>query len=930
MVTYPLSIRKSSLDKLGESIAQFKENTKEISLRLWQNELVKCASETDCSHLAINCPTGSGKSIAALAIMSEIEHDTNNLIIISVPQRNIGQGFINVESDPVTIGGVLYNLPLENQLCANYSDKGSIVRLKEFLESFRQPELTQRIIICCHATLGLLFSRLSKKEKDILFRDVKLYVDESHHVSTQERGENNLGSVVNHFLRNQKNGLNLCLITATPFRGDQFEIVPKKYLNSFERFDLDYGRHFDENCNGLEFKYDAVFHPYDKCYSESIKELIEEKLLSGSKILIQIPVTNSRWSNGKYNDLEMIKQCIGDYTVLDLVTDDAERELRLNEFKKNTSSYDVVIGMNLIKEGFDWPEANVGIFIGPQGSITSQIQLMGRTFRASSNKGMGQNPVELYQVFPYFDYDKIEEEAVKTQVNDFMKVVYSALSLDLVFNPVEITVPTKGTKETIRMTVGDILKDFSEQEIQQIDEEIMSDIIQHSALNENLDSKEIKQLIANKLEEFGVKEEYREALANSYYNKQQRHRKLVLCRMDGLDPFTFDYDIIQDVENPLKDVVMQFSNVLCGSKDIKEFSKLIKPVDTLRRCYELKEWVERNGRYPSVKSKDRVERSLGMFISTIRGVYRGSIIRLVGIGTPHFDIVESIPNWEWEPIGKLDKCYELKEWVEKHGRYPKKDAKNLEESKLGIFMSGMKSSYSGGASTLKISPERIKILESIPGWRWSYTNLDKAIELKEWVEKHGKFPTRKEQNHMNGFLRTIKSVKKGLSTGVLTNDVEEVLESIPNWEWYKKYDDTFEELKQWIINNGIPSKISKNKEERKFGYKLTNSLSRLRKGLSLSGNGQKILESIPNWENILNPKSQEEIQIDKCKELKKWVELNGRFPSYSEEKKYISFIDIKKQAYKGSGKHTITTEQIKILESIPGWKWEGRVRKNGN
>ena len=79
-----------------------------------------------------------------------------------------------------------------------------------------------------------------------------------------------------------------------------------------------------------------------------------------------------------------------DYKILDLVTEDAsgfntvDREARksyLQSANRRKSCFDLIITLNMVKEGMDIPFADSEIIVGAKGSLNDLVQIVGRLFR---------------------------------------------------------------------------------------------------------------------------------------------------------------------------------------------------------------------------------------------------------------------------------------------------------------------------------------------------------------------------------------------------------------------------------------------------------------------------------------------------------------------------------------------------------------------
>lgn len=685
-----VSIPDASITKNGIS---------EIFLRTWQKELLCEVEKINPLHLFINCPTGSGKSKAVLSVISQVEKDSNKLVIISTPQREIGRGFLSSRGNPQKINGHIWLINPQNHLCEGYykNEDGNIARLLEFLKSKRSSDLNERVLICCHATLSMLFDRLSASDKKEYLKDIKLCIDESHHSLSQEESGNGLGKVVNYFLKNSKRNMDLIMMTATPFRGDKGSLIPEKYLNDFHRYDLDYGRHFEENCAGLEFTFNAVLHQYGNSYGVVIEELMNKYIERGDNILVHIPPSNKNISNGKFSDLLMIYDAIGTdkfvdddgivnitrgssvVRVVDLVTE-KDRENRLKYLRDNPNDIDVVIGIAMIKEGFDWPPANAGILIGSQGSLNAQIQLMGRMFRAHDNKGKdnGKCPVEISQIFPYIDHEKLDKDEVKDQINSFMNVVYSALAMELVINPVHIDIPSKGeSKSQTRNNVKNFLKE-NLTDVQYI--ELMTHTMDEfrdwkATLSDDNDNNadKITDIVTDKLIKLGIEDNHKEIAA--FFNKSlQRSAKFQLMGLNGIDASHVDIDLMKDIEDPITSILLGMTNGLCGVKNIREFQALLRS--------EIDQNISKLREHVSIHGWKKLSKQLSRFLNDFKKW------DLVNLQTKKFTQNHRQAIYNIEGYEKFSTMSEIvkREFIKKQNNNIEKNS--VDETLLYRYMSG--------------------------------------------------------------------------------------------------------------------------------------------------------------------------------------------------------------------------------------------------
>jgi DEAD/DEAH box helicase/Helicase conserved C-terminal domain len=849
--------KKSIISTVGQfgEFKPFIDQTKIVSKkkvvvpRPWQNE---CNSHlNNAQHRIINAPTGSGKSTAIMKNIVNVIKDNHTLAIISAPKRNIGQGFASTKTAICSYDNIEISINPDNHLCEGVRpDQGNIQHLINTIKSNRDSDINERIIVCTHSTLVTAFKQINKK----YLKDIILWIDESHHVSSDTE-ENNLGEVVAYFLKNDnKKELSVNLASATPFRGDRANIIPAKQFDKFTSFDLAYDRHFQENCNNLTFTYDFYLHEYNEGHAKALKNIFSQDI---KKTIVFIPHPNHSISNplGKFQEFDDVCIAIAgrkNYTkqldsngilnikrknkwikVLDLI-DPTGRDDRLSYLQQNPDDIDVVVSIDIAKEGFDWISATREIIIGKRNSLNDLIQMMGRCFRAHDSKGGDNPPVEIIQIFPWVNQSRLNKDDFKDQLNDYMKAVYASLVLEMIVNPVNVKIPSNApTGGQNGNTALGFLKDrLSEENFKKFNEEIINDMVDWSAINENCKRvdfvRQFHKIVTEKLENFGINT-LQSAIADAIIQTWDRRSKLSIKSItDGFDVSKINYNIIDDVNNPLETIIMACGSGICDATKLREFRECCNGEDTLARCLELKEWCEKNGRFPLQQAKFSDEKSLAYFISTRKNAYNKGD----GIITPQqIDILESITNWKWVADDKtLNNCRELKEWIRKNKKYPWRGSKDQGEAFLARFITSIKRTYHGKCKAYSINKEHIDILESIDDWQWVNDNtaLKKCYRLKKWIKKNKRFPRRtsidQKEVLLEAFIKNKRVAYKGEGNNRLSITQEEIniLESIPNWLWSESDGIVKKcyELKKWIEehNNTHPNPRSEDDRERVLGH----------------------------------------------------------------------------------------------------------------
>lgn len=146
----------------------------------------------------------------------------------------------------------------------------------------------------------------------------------------------------------------------------------------------------------------------------------------------------------------------------------------------------------------------------------------------------------------------------------------------------------------------------------------------------------------------------------------------------------------------------------------------------------MREFAMKQNRYPLEDAEDIEEKKLGIWLKNQKRAKINPKGRK--LTEERIKKLESLPNWEWGmPIeSKWEKRFlETVSFEKEHGKIPVKDSKNKIESILGEWVSKQRQAKKG-IGMGKMTPERIKKLESIPNWEWvkSY----KKKEPKESVE----------------------------------------------------------------------------------------------------------------------------------------------------------------------------------------------------
>jgi len=571
----------------------------------------------DKPYAIINAPTASGKTLAICWVIAKRLHDNpHKKAIIAVPQTIIAdgfKGFCNLkfvdENDNLVLDKDI-TIPWSpmHYLCQD-TQESNISQIHSFLSrKGNKNDINDRILICSHASLVNSFQKHRK-----LFKDIIICIDEAHHVQYSEIEEsdseasfqfcNQMGSLISYALKNTKRNIELFLSTATLFRGDRAEIIPQKYLNKFESFYYamdDYLK--DMPKDGLSsFSYD--FAMYENVWGRRLKDDFENGV---GKAIIYLPNVGSKYysygskdtdvreiyksisgrSNPsiKYldNGLILVKRKDKWIKVVNLVDDSnlslrkIRKELIIEAHKnKDDSLVDIIITLNMFREGANWKWADRCFILGTKGSLTDIIQIMGRLFRYAPNK----KHVSVVQYLP-FSFDQIDHEAFKYNLNEYSKVIFATMLLEDIVSPKTIKIPVK-TQSTNGVTfVNPPAIDYLMEQVKdankvlKIWKEIRNEAItvqDNGEVNFGTNNKKTKSKFAeitkSVLKSNNVNK-YHEEIAEQIRKRWMRESLKATKNIVGIHLDAVDFDII-DI-NPLQ-FWLTYTSGMCGLDTFRKF-----------------------------------------------------------------------------------------------------------------------------------------------------------------------------------------------------------------------------------------------------------------------------------------------------------------------------------------------------------------------
>lgn len=387
--------------------------------------------------LLIKAPPASGKSRALMFIaLDKLYNQDIKKAIIAVPEKAIGASFRNTELSK--FGFFMdWEIDEKNNLCNEdgLTDKSKIEAFKRFMES------DGRILLCTHATLRFAFEEITIEK----FNGCLLAIDEFHHASTYN---NRLGELLRDVIHDSS--AHIVAMTGSYFRGDNVPIIMPEDENEFDKVTYTYY----EQLNGYKYlkSLGIGYHFYTGSYLD--RGALDAVLDSNKKTIIHIPNVNSKESTqrGKLEEVSHIFEILGNWVekdkneidiiqtkdrrflrVANLVDDEPKHRATISNYlakaaQDDINAVDIIIALNMAKEGFDWPFCEQALTVGYRSSLTEIVQIIGRCTRDSFNKTKAQFTNLIVQ-------PNGAKDEVVVATNQMLKAITASLLMEQVLAP---------------------------------------------------------------------------------------------------------------------------------------------------------------------------------------------------------------------------------------------------------------------------------------------------------------------------------------------------------------------------------------------------------------------------------------------------------------------------------------------------------------
>ena len=583
----------------------------------------------DAQYLLIKAPPASGKSRALMFIaLDKIVNQGLKKVIVAVPERSIGASF---KATALSQFGFFadWNPDEHFNLCTPGADnsKSKVGIFKSFLT-----DSDAKILICTHATLRFAYNELADSD----FNDCLLAIDEFHHVSA-DTNNSRLGDLLHGILNNSS--AHIVAMTGSYFRGDTIAILLPEDEEKFVKVTYNYY----EQLNGYTYlkSLGIGYNFYQGKYTTAIGEVLD----TDKKTILHIPNVNSgESSKDKYNEVDSIIDSIGTVEsqdpqtgviyvkrhtdgkilkVADLVDDNPVARDKIVNYLRGIQSVDdmdLIIALNMAKEGFDWPYCEHALTVAYRGSLTEIIQIIGRCTRDSENKTHAQFTNLVAQ-------PDATDEQVKVSVNNMLKAITASLLMEQVLapsfkfktkisdedKPEPGTIYIRGLKEPSSRRVKDIL----ESDLDDLKATILQDPNMQKAMPGKIEPEVINKVLIPKiistrypeLSDSEVEEVRQHVVVDSVIKnstiQEVGNKKFITMGNKFVD--------IQDLNIDLIDQINPFQ------KAFEILSKInISIEDAIKLVPQIKKFTVSHGRVPSVRASDQQEILLAQALIKLR------------------------------------------------------------------------------------------------------------------------------------------------------------------------------------------------------------------------------------------------------------------------------------------------------------------------
>jgi superfamily II DNA or RNA helicase len=558
----------------------------------------------------INSPPGSGKSTAVEFLgVDHLENNPTLKIIIIVPQTQIGSSFrdCNLQFED----GKRIQWKIGNDYCLGNKNGISKSIVSFMINPAPKSSIMSRVLLTTHQSFVFAYKKCPS-----VFNNFLLVIDEAHRIQTDEESniedrifENEMGKIVARFLDDEKSDVRLLLTTATYFRGNKMAIIPHRHIGKFVKYLVPYHEYL-RTCKHLRYLGIDFIEYNDRDYSSALKWLFSLKGIG--KAIVYIPPVGSSCSvskkkNGKHDDVEEVYRALSGknnpekrelengvtevrrgnkWIKTNNLVDEKNRENKKRYIEKTDENLtngrdmlDVIITLNMFKEGANWKWADREILLSIKNSHNANVQIIGRLLRDAP----GKKSVMVYQFINARLSLANPSDRLKN-INDYLKIIMSLLQLEELFSPktIQKTIKLPNSINGKRKSINngqDELSDYPEDLITP-DEEHKIFLRVFMALTQIKNDYVVKSDILSKIQEIvkkdfvkiGVDIKYCSVVSNKIYDCLEKKAKDCFDTLDAKINGVHIGDVIKKdlvkekfSANPVLSILRHYVSDMCGS-----------------------------------------------------------------------------------------------------------------------------------------------------------------------------------------------------------------------------------------------------------------------------------------------------------------------------------------------------------------------------
>jgi hypothetical protein len=353
-------------------------------------------------HCGIELPTGMGKTVILVAVIGELLKRKMK-ILVTAPQTHIEDGFTHRPYTQIQTDTGVVDVPDESIRAARESPQ-IVPTIRAYLES---PTAPPYALACTHAAL-CYFRPPTGVPQDL--SNCVLIIDEAHHVPAL-----GFSQFVDAFIAN---GGRVIYSSATMFRTDEEPVIRpdmEMYKVSLAEFMATGGapRRFRSEVNVIRLgeRVEREVMTGDREPSDPFQRRIVQQMVTRwqeddrPKAIVRVPPLRGGSSPLVARVVRAFRRAGA--RVLDVTGSNPETKRQFHESliaeralsHYDDSQYDVIVGIQRVREGMDWKWCSTVYCVGLPNSLQMITQLMGRASRKKQPRcGYPRSHREIFQI----------------------------------------------------------------------------------------------------------------------------------------------------------------------------------------------------------------------------------------------------------------------------------------------------------------------------------------------------------------------------------------------------------------------------------------------------------------------------------------------------------------------------------------------------